>query len=65
MVPRFPVALLLFALVNVALASFLVPAAKPELTLADVNLTPRILEEGKPASCGWPVPFWPAPECQM
>ena len=50
MVPRFPVALLLFALVNVALASFLVPAAKPELTLADVNLTPKILEEGKPAS---------------
>ncbi|MDQ5934690.1 MAG: hypothetical protein QG574_1996 [Cyanobacteriota bacterium erpe_2018_sw_21hr_WHONDRS-SW48-000092_B_bin.40] len=50
MVPRFPVALLLFALVNVALASFLVPAAKPELTLADVNLTPQILEEGKPAS---------------
>lgn len=50
MVPRFPVALLLFALVNLALASFLVPTAKPELTLADVNLTPEILEEGKPAS---------------
>lgn len=33
-----------------ALASFLVPTAKPELTLADVNLTPEILEEGKPAS---------------
>ncbi|CAN5517584.1 hypothetical protein BH11CYA1_BH11CYA1_02950 [soil metagenome] len=50
MVPRFPVALLLFVLVNVALASFLVPTAKPQLTLADVNLTPKILEEGKPSS---------------
>jgi hypothetical protein len=50
MVPRFPVALLLFAFVNLALATFVVPAAKPELTLADVNLTPKILEEGKPSS---------------